>query len=618
MSLGLVFQNDIAVGVRHPGVEPGGVIDAAVCEGGEGRRHLLGGDAAAEAAQGQGAGGAAVLLRQGGDAHVLRHELVGLVQAQLQNGPDGHGVQGLGHAVLQGDHARVPRGGVLGPGAAVQQLDGVVVKGVRHGNGPVLQGRRIGGDGLDGGAALVDVRSVVPDHVALLLPHVANHGHHVAVGDVHDGDAGADRLAAGGGEVFQVAPVGVDGLGDGLDVGVHGGVDPVAAGEELVDGGLLVHAPELHQVLDHVPADLIHEVGLVLLVLVLVLQDFVGVAFPLNKVELLADSGLIRLPGLDVALVIHLLENGFLPLLVELPGGDGGAVRAGVGDLIERAVEGGVIGDGDDAGALRRAELPHVLVEVVPGRGLHAVAALAEIDIVEVELQDLLLGVLLLKLQGPEDLPDLAVDIGLAVLSHIFQGLLGDGGTAVGVALLEEHVDGSADGALPVHAVVLEKALVLDGHGGLPHGVRDLVIVHRDAVLFALQGLQLHSLPGLLVRVVEDGGLGHVVVVDVHIQGGGQGGLDIGHKDPGEHGAGDDADEQDRPDDKARSAPAALALFPVLGGPGLTAPFFVPFVFQRLAPPCKILRAGRARMYLFPSAARRRAGCGEDGHATPS
>ena len=619
VGLGLVFQDDVAIGVRDPGVEPGGVIDAAVGEGREGRRHLLGGNAPAEAAQGQGAGGAAVLLRQGGDAHVLRHELVGLVQAQLQNGPDGHGVQGLGHAVLQGDHARVPRGGVLGPGGAVEQLDGVVIKAVRHGDGPVLQRRGVGGNGLDGGAALMDVRRVVPHHVALLLAHVAHHGHHVAVGDIHDGDAGADQLAAGGGQVLEVAPVGVNGLGDGLDVRVHGGIDTVAAGEELGLGSLLVQAPKLHEVRGHVPADLIHEVGLVLLVLIVLLQRLIGVAFPFDEVQLLVDGGLVLRLRLDVALLIHQLQDGLLTLLVQLPGGNGGAVVPGVGDLVHGAVEGGVVGDGDDAGALRRAELPDVLIEVVLGRGLHAVAALAEVDIVEVELQDLRLGVLLLKLQRPEDLPDLAVDVGLVVLGHVLQGLLGDGGAAIGVALFEKHVDGGADGALPVHAVVFKEAFVLHGHGGLPHGVRELVIVHQDAVLLRLQGLQLHILPGVLVRVVDDGGLGHVVVVDVHIQGGGQGGLHIGQEDPGEHGAGDDTDEEDGPDNETGAPLPALVPPPLLGRTGLLpmgaglAASFVPFVLQSLAPPCIVSPRQGARVVVSLSAALRRGGGTADG-----
>ena len=47
------------------------------------------------------------------------------------------------------------------------------------------------------------------------------------------------------------------------------------------------------------------------------------------------------------------------------------------------------------------------------------------------ELQNIFLGVVLLKLQGPEDLPDLPVDIGHVVACHIFQHLLGDSGPAL-------------------------------------------------------------------------------------------------------------------------------------------------------------------------------------------
>ena len=167
--------------------------------------------------------------------------------------------------------------------------------------------------------------------------------------------------------------------------------------------------------------------------------------------------------------------------------------------------------------------------------------------------------------------------------------------------------------------MVLEEALVLHGHGGLPHGVRDLVIVHQDAVFLCLQGLQLHILPGLLVRVVDDGGLGHVVVVDVHIQGGGQGGLHIGQEDPGEHGAGDDADEEDGPDDEPSASLPALVPLPLLGRTGLLpvgvglAASFVPFVLQSLAPPCIVSPRGSRGWSLSLSAALRRQGGTADG-----
>ena len=562
VGLGLIVQQHLALVVRHLHIETGGVVDAVVGEGGVGRGHLLGGDAVGEAAHAQGAAVQiivdGVLLRrdQGGEAQVLCHEPEGVVHAQLLHRPHRYGVDGLGDGGGQRHHAAVAGGGVPGPGVVIQHPDGIVVKDGGRSDDIGIQRRGVHRHGLDGRAALLaGVRGVVEQHVALLGPHVAHHGHHVAVGDVHDGDGGFQLLAGAGGDVHVV--VLIDVLGDGLDLRVDGGVDLAAAVEDLPLRLRSGDAQGLRQIVGDIGADLIHEPGLVagggLSVVDALRQGLVGGGGALHKVKFLRLGGVGLLLGDEAQarlLVGHFVQNQFLALLIQLSWGlvavfgldrDGG----------ERPVHGRVVGDGDEAGALRQIQLLHVLAEVVLGRRLDAVAALAQIDGIEIHLQDGLLGVLLLKLQCPEDLRDLPLDGALVVPRQVLQQLLGNGGPAVGVGGVGEHVHRGADGAPPVHAVVLEEALVLDGHRRLPQLLREVRILLHDAVFLIVERLELDPLPAVLVLIVDDGGLVHGVVIGVHIQAGGQGGLHILHEDTGDHAAGQHADEQDGKEDEA-------------------------------------------------------------------
>ena len=72
-----------------------------------------------------------------------------------------------------------------------------------------------------------------------------------------------------------------------------------------------------------------------------------------------------------------------------MPGSDGGAVLPGVGPFIFGVVERRVVGDGDDTGALRRRQVLSGLAEVVFRCRLHAAAAAAQIDHIQVQLQNL-------------------------------------------------------------------------------------------------------------------------------------------------------------------------------------------------------------------------------------
>ena len=117
--------------------------------------------------------------------------------------------------------------------------------------------------------------------------------------------------------------------------------------------------------------------------------------------------------------------------------------------------------------------------------GVYPVAALAQVNIIEVSLQDFLFGVVFLKLQGPENLHDLSLDGYLIVIGHIFNELLGDGGAPLNVTA-GEHQQDSFCGTNPVHSVVVIESLVLDGYGGVLQVLRDLREIDPNAVFTAI------------------------------------------------------------------------------------------------------------------------------------
>lgn len=132
--------------------------------------------------------------------------------------------------------------------------------------------------------------------------------------------------------------------------------------------------------------------------------------------------------------------------------------------------------------------------------GLDAVVALAQGDDVEVPLQNLLLGVFALQLDGQVRLLQLALVALLGGQQRGLDELLGDGGAALRALVLQVG-DKGADDALDVDAVVGEEARVLHGHKGVDQILRDLVVIGPDAVLRSLVGGD-----ELAVAVVDEGG----------------------------------------------------------------------------------------------------------------
>ena len=572
----VVLADQVALGVLHPIEGPGRGVHAIVDEGPIGRGHLLGGDAVFVAAQAHVAGLLAVGLGQGGEAQLLHHEGVGLIGAQLLHRAHGAGVQRADQGGIEGGQAPEAAAGVGGPCAVAGQVpDGIVVDGGGGGDGAIIQSRGVHGHGLGGRTRLTGRRGPVPAPVHLLGAGAAHHGHHVPGVGVHNGDGRLERLALGVG-ILGVVGVFKHGLGDVLDLGVLGGVDLVPAVIDLADGlfkgcadiavgvcGVVGQAKDLHKLLGHIGDDLVGEVGVVggadhggLFVLPLGPHIAAQVGVAVGEYHLLGFGGVIG--GLvDLFLGQHGVQHVQLAVAVLLPG----PVAA------QGVILGGVVGDADETRALRQGQLGYVLVEVHPGGGLHAVALVAQVDGVQVHLQNFVFGIVLFQGQSPVHLRHLALDGVLVVAGDVLDELLGDGGAALGVALGKGPEHGP-DSAMPVHTVVALEALVLDGDGGLAEVLGDGIKIHPDAVFVAEQGLVHDQLLGIRILIVQLRGHLLVVLGHVHLHMPLQGRVDVGHEDPHEDGGGQHGDQEDGTKDDADGPPhtAALSgLFPCFG-----------------------------------------------------
>ncbi len=529
--LGLVVEHDVALRVGHHGVGAALGKHAVVHEGAVGGGHLAHGDAVGQLAEGHGGVGR-VVRHQAGEAEALGQVIVGGLRRELVDDLGGHGVERPLERGVDRDQAVVFIAVVVGIPVGAAQVDvGRVVDGGVRGDEPLVDGRGVGGQRLDGraggaGRAAVveavhgDGDRAVELKAAGLLADAALQRQDAPVVGVHDDDGALQLLgAAGAGEVGGVL---VNGVRDRLDVGVLAAVDLIARVEQQGARGLLADALGLHEIPHHVVDDDFFVVGI----------DLVAVlaARGIGEDQLFGHR---VLPGLvvDVALLVHLAQDDLLPLLVVLL-------------VIEGIVVSGLVGDADDGGRLGQRQLRHVLAEVGVRRRLHAVAALSEVHGVEIPFHDLLLVVLLLQLQRAEDLGQLALDRDLVLAGQVLDELLGDGGAAGAGLHAGEHLHEGTGGAVPVHALVLVEALVLDGDQRLLHIFGDLVDIRPDALVVAHQGLELLPLAGG-VLVPDGAGLGELVVLQRQVHVRGQEVLHIVGEDAGEQEPRDQQNQQE-------------------------------------------------------------------------
>ena len=353
-----------------------------------------------------------------------------------------------------------------------------------------------------------------------LFADAAHQGHNIAGIGVHDDHGGFQRLAGaaeGGGEVAAVFVIVIH---DVLNVHINAGIDIVAAVIEKMLGGIRRAALGLGQVLNNVADDGVHIIGIdggIPVVIQTVAEN-----------KRLGHGRNVFIMG-DIALIIHLPEDGLLA---------GFVVFLKLIGVIER----GVIGDADEAGAFGEAELGDLLAEIGLGSGAHAVTALAKVDVVEVPGHDFVFGVGLFKLQGAKNFDELSLDGDIVLRGEVFDELLGDGGAAKAVLHAQEHIEESAGGSVPVHALMGIKALVLDGHGGLLEIEGKILLLHPYAVGVLIEG---GKLPPFAIVLIPDGaGERQRRLLQRDVQVGDEAGFYIDGEDAGEENGGGQKNQQ--------------------------------------------------------------------------
>ena len=521
-----VVNDDIAALVGDKGVGAAVGEDAVVHERAVGLSHLAHRDAVGQLTQSHGR--IVAVLRHKARYAEVRGQIVirGLrPHGELIDDLRGDGVERILKRGVYGDEAIVRVAVVIRVPARALEGDVRRVAHERIGRDePEVDCRAVGRDRLYRGAGgAVGPGGAVEAEVYRLLADTAAERKYLALERIHY-DYRALQLLVAVRSLGYCREVAVDRVDIGLNVSVKAAVDLVAAVIEQGTRGVLADAFLRHEVLCDIVNDRLGIVGHYLLSIALV--GGVGE-------DKLLVHGLTVLVIVDIALLVHLAQDRLLTLLVVLP-------------VIERVIIRGQVRDADDRGALGKRQLRHVLAEIGLRRGLHTEAALAEVHGVEVPLHDLLLIVLLLKLQCGEYLRELALDRDLFLTGQVLYELLGDGRAAVAALAAGEDRDERTGSAVPVNALVLIEALVLDGDQRLFHIPRDLVIVDPDAVLLAGERGELAPLTdGVLIpdgaRFIE------LEVLKRKVEVRGQAGLDIVGEDAGEHHPRHKEDEQHRP-----------------------------------------------------------------------
>ena len=93
--------------------------------------------------------------------------------------------------------------------------------------------------------------------------------------------------------------------------------------------------------------------------------------------------------------VTEQVDDGIAPLEIEI-------------GIAARVIAGRCLRNRRERGRLREIDLPHRLAEVALRRGLHPVSPVAQVDLIQIQLENLILGVLPLDLERDLDLLELA------------------------------------------------------------------------------------------------------------------------------------------------------------------------------------------------------------------
>ncbi len=190
------------------------------------------------------------------------------------------------------------------------------------------------------------------------------------------------------------------------------------------------------------------------------------------------------LPGVDEALFAH-------------PGQDDAAAGPRAREVRPRRKRRRGLGQAGEQRRLGQGQVLRVLAEQPPGHGLRPVGARAEVDAVQVHLEDLVLGELLLDHQGQHGFLRLAHVRAVVGEEERPGELLGEGAAPLDGAARQVPLRGAGD-AQRVDPGMAVEAMVLDRDHRRAQVGRDLVQGDVAAVLVQRE-------PRLAVGAVEDG-----------------------------------------------------------------------------------------------------------------
>ena len=252
----------------------------------------------------------------------------------------------------------------------------------------------------------------------------------------------------------------------GEDAAAHGLVGGilVAGG----DGGVDVQAARIGfgavLVVDELAHHLAHIVGVH------------GIAEAGALVHQLFIAGFLGLFGRDEAVLDHAFQD------VDL-------ARAGAAGVDDGVVERGGLGQAGQHGGLGNAHVLDRLAEIGFGSRSKAVGTIAQEDLVEVDLEDLVLGQRVLELECQQHLVDFAREGLFGGEIDVARHLHGNGGGALALGLAEVGQAGTGHADV-VDAAVLVEAGVLDGEHGVLHDLGNFIEGHVAAALLAEFGNQ--------------------------------------------------------------------------------------------------------------------------------
>ena len=145
------------------------------------------------------------------------------------------------------------------------------------------------------------------------------------------------------------------------------------------------------------------------------------------------------------------------------------------------------LGEAGEQRAFADVEVLRGLAEIAARRHLDAPRAAAEIDRIEIKLEDIGLGEDAFDARGENDLAHLALVGDVVADQQVLRHLLGDGRAALRAARRGEVADEGADEAALVDALVLVEPLVLGGDERLLHVLGDVTERHPHAAVLGLE-----------------------------------------------------------------------------------------------------------------------------------